>query len=217
MIAVNKRSGDLVQGDRTGDLPLSELIKEWLKIKYDKPGNVFLGVVHRIDRPVSGVVVFAKTGKALARMNELFKSKSVDKTYLAAVCASPPRPAGQLRDLLLRIPAKNMSKVVNQKSADAKEAVLDYEVLGALDRYCFLKVNPLTGRHHQIRVQLSHVGCPIKGDIKYGAPRTNKDASIHLHAREIRFTHPVRKETISIVAPLPKDPVWNVLNDILAT
>jgi len=216
LIAVNKRSGDLVQGDRTGDLPLSDVVKEWLKAKYDKPGKVFLGVVHRIDRPVSGVVVFAKTGKALSRMNELFKSKEVDKTYLAAVCSPPPQNEGRLTDFLRRFPAKNMSRAVKAGAKDAKRATLDYRLLGKSDNYFFLEVHPHTGRHHQIRVQLANMGCPIKGDVKYGANRTNKDASIHLHARAISFMHPVRKTRLTVEAPLPDDPVWDILDDIIS-
>lgn len=216
IIAVNKRSGDLVQGDRTGDDPLSEIVKEWIRIKYQKPGNVFTGVVHRIDRPVSGVVVFAKTGKALSRLNELFKSKDVAKTYYAAVCAAPSHAKGTLTSFLKKNASKNKSFGTKKPKAGAKEATLDYEHIFSSDRYFFLKVLPETGRHHQIRVQLSEMGSPIKGDVKYGAPRTNKDASIHLHARSIRFIHPVKKEPLLIQAPFPDDPVWNSLPDKLA-
>lgn len=201
----------MVQGDKTGDRPLSEVAKEWLKVKYNKPGNVFLGVVHRIDRPVSGVVIFAKTGKALSRMNKLFNSKEVEKTYYAAVCAAPPSNFGSLKNHLVRNQKLNKSKAVTKKSKNSKEAVLDYELIGKSDRYFLLSVKPMTGRHHQIRVQLSHMGCPIKGDVKYGAPRTNRDASIHLHARKVEFEHPVKKKPVVVKAPLPDDPVWSVL------
>lgn len=202
-----------MQGDKTGDLPLSEIVKEWLKDKYNKPGNVFLGVVHRIDRPVSGAVIFAKTGKALSRMNKLFNSKEVEKTYYAAVCAPPPSASGRLKDYLIRNQKLNKSKAVIKKQGKSKEAILDYALIGKSDRYYFLSVKPLTGRHHQIRVQLSNMGCPIKGDVKYGAPRTNKDASIHLHARKVEFVHPVRKKPLIVEAPLPNDPVWAVLSE----
>jgi len=216
LIAVNKRSGDLVQGDHTGDTPLSEIVKEWIRIKYQKPGNVFTGVVHRIDRPVSGVVVFAKTGKALSRLNELFKTKEVQKTYFAAVCSKPQNSSGTLTDFLIKDSSKNKSRSLKSPKPGAKEAILDYQHVYSSDRYFFLKVLPKTGRHHQIRVQLSGMGSSIKGDVKYGAPRTNKDGSIHLHARSIEFIHPVKKEPLIISAPFPDDPVWNSLSDNLA-
>jgi 23S rRNA pseudouridine1911/1915/1917 synthase len=213
IIAINKRSGDLVQGDHTGDAPLSEIVKEWIRIKYQKPGNVFTGVAHRIDRPVSGVVIFAKTGKALSRLNEMFKTKEVDKTYYAAVCSMPKSPSDTLTSYLIKDSSKNKSRASKTPKTGAKEAILDYEHIYSSDRYFFLKVKPRTGRHHQIRVQLSEIGCQIKGDVKYGAPRTNKDASIHLHARSIAFIHPVKKEPLIISAPFPNDPVWNSLPD----
>lgn len=216
IIAVNKRSGDLVQGDHTGDSPLSEIVKEWIRIKYQKPGNVFTGVVHRIDRPVSGVVVFAKTGKALSRLNELFKSKEVEKTYYAAVGVRPKNPSATLTSFLTKDSSKNKSRASKTPKGGAKEAVLSYEHIYSSDRYFFLKVKPQTGRHHQIRVQLSEMGCSIKGDVKYGAPRTNKDGSIHLHARSIQFIHPVKKELLLISAPFPNDPVWDALPDKFA-
>ena len=216
IIAVNKRSGDLVQGDHTGDSPLSEIVKEWIRIKYQKPGNVFTGVVHRIDRPVSGVVIFAKTGKALSRLNELFKSKEVEKTYYAAVGVRPKNSSATLTDFLTKDSLKNKSRASKTPKGKAKEAVLSYQHVFSSDRYFFLKVKPQTGRHHQIRVQLSEMGCPIKGDVKYGAPRTNKDGSIHLHARSIQFIHPVKKEPLLISAPFPNDPVWNALPDKFA-
>jgi len=215
LIAVNKQPSDIVQGDKTGDMPLSEVVKLWLKKKYNKPGNVFVGVAHRIDRPVSGVVLFAKTSKALSRLNEQFKSKEIRKTYLAAVCAMPPSQAGTVRNFMIKDGAKNRSKVVSEKNKTAKEAVLDYRLIGESARYFFLEIKPITGRHHQIRVQLSAMGCVIKGDLKYGAPRSNKDASIHLHARELEFIHPVAKEKMIIVAPVPNEPVWNALDGLI--
>jgi 23S rRNA pseudouridine1911/1915/1917 synthase len=210
LIAVNKRSGDLVQGDQTGDIPLVEIVREWIRQKYEKPGNVFTGVVHRIDRPVSGVVLFAKTSKALSRLNELFKTKEVTKTYLAAVCEKPQQTQGVLRSFLLKDASKNKSRSIKgKKVGKAKESVLFYEHIASSDRYHILKITPTTGRHHQIRVQLSEMGCPIKGDVKYGAPRTNKDGSIHLHAASLKLIHPVKKEPLYIEAPLPDDPIWN--------
>lgn len=208
IIAVNKRSSDIVQGDKTGDTPLSEVVKQWLKNKYDKPGNVFAGVVHRIDRPVSGVIVFAKTSKALSRLTEQFRTREVQKTYLAAVCAMPENESGRLINNLVKDSAKNKSRVVAEKNKMGKRSELSYKLLSRTDKYFILEVKPITGRHHQIRVQLSAIGCVIKGDLKYGAPRSNKDGGIHLHARRIDFIHPVRKEPISIIAPLPDDPVW---------
>jgi len=214
IIAVNKRSSDIVQGDKTGDTPLSEVVKLWLKKKYNKPGNVYVGVAHRLDRPVSGIVVFAKTSKALPRLNALFKSKDISKTYYAAVCAAPPNVEGTLRHFLVKDGSKNRSRVANAKNKAAKEAMLDYRLVGESARYFFLEVKPQTGRHHQIRVQLSAMGCVIKGDLKYGAPRSNKDASIHLHAAELAFVHPVSKEKLTLRAPLPDDPVWNAMGKI---
>lgn len=208
IIAVNKRSSDIVQGDKTGDTPLSEVVKMWLKKKYNKPGNVFTGVVHRIDRPVSGVVVFAKTSKALSRLTEQFRTREVKKTYWAAVCEMPESESGTLKNHLLKDASKNKSRVVPAKNKQGKESILSYKLLGRTNKFYILEVNPVTGRHHQIRVQLSHMGCPIKGDLKYGAPRSNKGGGIHLHARKIFFTHPTKKEPITIVAPTPSDPVW---------
>lgn len=214
VILVNKRPSDIVQGDKTGDMPLSEIVKLWLKKKYDKPGNVFLGVVHRIDRPVSGVVLFAKTSKALSRLSEAFRTKKIGKTYLAAVVSMPGDEAGTLSDYLHRDHKKNKSRVVRGGSK-GKLSKLKYNLIGKSNNYFFLKVKPETGRHHQIRVQLSAMGCPIKGDIKYGAPRTNKDASIHLHAYQLEFTHPVSGENLSVKAPVPDDPVWNAVKSIV--
>lgn len=215
VIAVSKRSSDIVQGDKTGDTPLREVVMEWIRHKYDKPGNVFVGVVHRLDRPVSGVVLFAKTGKALSRLNRMFQDKEVSKTYVAAVVNAPERTAGTLKHALLRDRDKNKSKVVSPGHKTAKRAELRYETLGTSDKYWFLSVHPATGRHHQIRVQLSAMGCPIKGDVKYGAPRTNPDGSIHLHAYKLEFVHPVSKAQITITDDPPEDPVWNALRPIL--
>ncbi len=209
IIAVNKQPSDIVQGDKTGDAPLSDVVKGWLKKKYDKPGNVFAGVVHRIDRPVSGVVLFAKTSKALARLNAQFKDKEVQKTYWACVSPFPPETEAVLSSYLVKDQAKNKSRVTNPKTPGAKKAELSYRVLAKSDRYTLLEVNPRTGRHHQIRVQLSAAGFPIKGDLKYGAARSNPDASIHLHAREVTLTHPVTKEILCIKAPPPRDAIWD--------
>lgn len=217
LIAVNKRASDIVQGDRTGDVPLSEVVKTWIGKKYNKPGNVFLGVIHRLDRPVSGVVVFAKTGKALARMNNLFRDKKVQKTYWAVVCDQPPQSDGKLVDYLQKNQKQNKSYVTKNTSGDAKKAELTYRMAGSGDRYHFLEVLPVTGRHHQIRVQLANMGCIIKGDLKYRAPRSNKDASIHLHARQIEFIHPVKQEPLKIVAPAPEtDALWQEFERISA-
>lgn len=216
IIAVNKRSGDIVQGDKTGDTPLSEIVKEHLKIKYDKPGNVFAGVVHRIDRPVSGVVLFAKTSKALSRLNALFQEKDIQKVYWACVAPAPVAAEGSLIHFLKKDEAKNKSKPVNSTTSGGKRSELKYRILAHSDRYTLLEVSPLTGRHHQIRAQLSAAGCPIKGDLKYGSPRSNPDGSIHLHARSIHFEHPVAKTMISVVAPTPDDAIWNHFSRILS-
>lgn len=209
LIVVNKRPSDLSQPDQTGDPALEDHIKAYLKEKYNKPGNVFCVPCHRIDRPVSGVLVFGRTSKALARMFELFKSRNVQKTYWAVVQEKPSAPSGLLIHHLKKNKDKNKSFVVNPEDPDSKRAELNYRLLGSSDNYHLIEVQPKTGRHHQIRVQLSHIGCSIKGDIKYGAKRTNSDASIHLHARKIEFIHPVQKENIEIIARPPKDPVWN--------
>ena len=208
LIIINKRAGDIVQGDKTGDKPLSDVVKEYIKDKYDKPGNVYLGVVHRLDRPTTGLVIFAKTSKALTRLNAMFVSKDVNKTYWALVHSMPPKPNDTLINWLKKNPKNNKSTAYIKEIKDSKKAILHYSVLKTLDRYVLLEVELETGRHHQIRCQLSNIGCIIKGDLKYGADRSNKDASIHLHARHIEFMHPVTKENISISAPLPKDPLW---------
>ena len=209
LIAINKRSGDIVQGDKTGDAPLSEILKEFIKKRDNKPGNVFMGVIHRIDRPVSGVVVFAKTGKALSRMNQQLKEKSFQKRYWAIVENEPRPKKGSRVDFLLKNQQKNRSSVVQEGRANSKRAELNYEMIAKSDRYFLLQVDPITGRHHQIRVQLSSMGSVIKGDLKYGAKRGNKDASICLHARELRFIHPVKKEEVVILAAPPTDELWD--------
>jgi 23S rRNA pseudouridine1911/1915/1917 synthase len=209
IIAVNKRPSDIVQGDKTGDTPLSEFVKQYIKEKYHKPGEVFVGTVHRIDRPVSGIVLFAKTSKALARLNQMFQTKDIQKTYWAVVKNKPQNIKGKLIHYLKKNEAKNMSRAYEKEQQGALRSELDYELILSLDNYHLLEITPHTGRHHQIRVQLSTIKCPIKGDIKYGFDRTNKDASIHLHARKIEFIHPVKKELVSIIAPPPNDSIWN--------
>ncbi|WP_233265958.1 RluA family pseudouridine synthase [Formosa sp. L2A11] len=209
IIVINKRAGDLVQGDKTGDKPLSDVVKEYIKVKYDKPGNVYLGVVHRLDRPTTGLVIFAKTSKALTRLNAMFVKKEVNKTYWALVHNAPPKEKDTLVNWLKKNPKNNKSTAYIKEIKDSKKAILHYTLLKKLDRYILLEIELETGRHHQIRCQLSNMGCIIKGDLKYGADRSNKDASIHLHARHIQFVHPVTKEDIYITAPLPKDPVWD--------
>lgn len=209
LIAVNKRAGDLVQGDRTGDTPLSEIVKAYIKKKYNKPGAVYLGVVHRLDRPTSGVVVFARTSKALARMNRMFAEKETEKTYWAVVKSPPPAEQGTLIHWMVRNQKQNKSYAHPTQVPDAKKAVLHYDLQKALNNYYFLQIRLETGRHHQIRSQLAAIGCPIKGDLKYGADRSNKDGSIHLHARLLKLTHPVKKEPLTLVAPPPSDPIWD--------
>ena len=209
IIIVNKRSSEIVQGDKTGDRTLAEKVKEYIKQKYHKPGNVFLGVVHRLDRPVSGLVVFARTGKALARLNEMFRTKEVKKTYWAIVGNCPSLPEGELCHWLVRNEKQNKSYAYDAEKPGAKQAILDYRLIGRSDRYYLLEVDLKTGRHHQIRCQLAKIGCPIKGDLKYGAPRSNPDGSISLHARRICFIHPVSKKEICVEAPLPEDRLWH--------
>jgi 23S rRNA pseudouridine1911/1915/1917 synthase len=207
IIAINKKSGDIVQGDRTGDAPLSDFVKAYIKKKYNKPGEVFLGTIHRLDRPTSGVVLYARTSKALTRMNEQFREKQVQKTYWAVVDNAPSNDSGTLENYLLKNQKQNKSYVT--KGSDGKHAILDFKMLKKLDNFFHLEIKPKTGRHHQIRVQLAHIGCIIKGDLKYGAKRSNKDASIHLLAQKLEFIHPVKKESITIVAPAPKDSIWD--------
>ncbi|MDB9910025.1 RluA family pseudouridine synthase [Flavobacteriales bacterium] len=207
IIAINKKSGDIVQGDKTGDAPLSDFVKAYIKKKYNKPGEVFLGTIHRLDRPTSGVVLYARTSKALTRMNEQFREKQVQKTYWAVVDNAPANDSGTLENYLLKNQKQNKSYVT--KGSDGKHAILNFKMLKKLDNFFHLEIKPKTGRHHQIRVQLAHIGCIIKGDLKYGAKRSNKDASIHLLAQKLEFIHPVKKESITIVAPAPKDSIWD--------
>jgi len=213
LIVVNKRPSDIVQGDKTGDEPLSEKVKNYIKEKYQKPGAVFLGVVHRLDRPVSGVVVFARTSKALSRMNALLRQNAIRKTYWAVVKNKPAKPKDHLIHYLIKNQQRNISFAFPEPGGNRKKAELIYALIGHSDQYHLLEIQLLTGRHHQIRVQLSDIGCPIKGDLKYGYPRSNKDASIHLHARKIEFVHPVKNEPIVIVAAPPNDVLWNSFID----
>lgn len=208
IIIVNKRAGDIVQGDKTGDKPLSEVVKSYIKDKYNKPNNVYLGVVHRLDRPTSGIVIFAKTSKALERLNKMLREKEIDKTYWAVVKNEPQKDQDTLINWLRKNPKNNKSTAYSKETDDCKKAILLYKLIKKLDNFFLLEIDLETGRHHQIRSQLSFIGCPIKGDLKYGFNRSNKDASIHLHARKIAFTHPVSKEKIEVVAPTPKDVIW---------
>ncbi len=209
LLIINKQPGQLVQGDKTGDEPLVDLLKRYIKQKYNKPGNVFLGIVHRLDRPTSGIVVFARTGKALERLNKLFKERDVKKTYWAVVKNAPLKESDTLTHHLVRNPKKNKSFAYNRPAKDSKEARLSYRMIKRLDNYFLLEIELHTGRHHQIRAQLSAIGCPIKGDLKYGFDRSNKGGSIHLHARALSIIHPVKKEVLNIVAAPPKDPIWD--------
>ncbi|MDO5971003.1 RluA family pseudouridine synthase [Flavivirga aquimarina] len=209
IIIINKRVGDIVQGDKTEDKPLSDVVKEYIKDKYNKPGNVFLGTVHRLDRPTTGLVIFAKTSKALPRLNKLFVSKDISKSYWAIVKNEPPKHHDTLISWLKKNPKNNKSFAYSKEVSNSKRAVLHYKTIKKLNNYYLLEVTLETGRHHQIRTQLSSIGCPIKGDLKYGFDRSNKDAGIHLHARQIQFIHPVSKEVINITAPLPKDAIWD--------
>ena len=211
IIIVNKQSGEIVQGDKTGDTPLSDIVKQYIKEKYNKPGNVFLGVVHRLDRPVSGLVVFAKTSKALSRLNEMFRTGDVHKTYWAIVKKNDIAPEATLTDWLTHNERQNKSYAHNREVPGAKKAVLSYKVRSMSDNYMLLEVRLMTGRHHQIRCQLAHMGCPIKGDLKYGSPRSNPDGSISLMSRRVEFVHPVSKETIAVEAPVPDDRLWLAL------
>lgn len=208
IIVINKRAGDIVQGDKTGDRPLSEVVKDYLKEKYNKPGNVYLGVVHRLDRPTSGIVLFSKTSKALPRLNKLFAEKKANKTYWALVKKGDLPQSGSLTHWLRKNPKNNKSTAFKAEVANSKKAILHYKVIKALNNFLLLEIDLETGRHHQIRSQLASIGFPIKGDLKYGFDRSNKDASIHLHARRLQFNHPVKKESIDIVAPTPQDPLW---------
>tara|TARA_B110000967_G_scaffold1863_1_gene1987 strand:- start:5881 stop:6567 length:687 start_codon:yes stop_codon:yes gene_type:complete len=212
LIVVNKRVGDLVQGDKTGDTPLSDLLKAYLKEKYQKPGKVYLGVVHRLDRPTTGIVVFAKTSKALERLNKMLREKTIQKTYWAVVKNKPVKSEDTLVNYLRKNPKNNKATVFNKETNDTKKAILHYKTIKSLDNYHLLEIDLETGRHHQIRAQLSHITCPIKGDLKYGFDRSNKNAGIHLHARRICFVHPVTKALLTLEAPTPKDPIWDACN-----
>jgi 23S rRNA pseudouridine1911/1915/1917 synthase len=211
IIVINKRVGDIVQGDKTGDKPLSEVVKEYIKDKYNKPGEVFLGVVHRLDRPTSGIVIFARTSKALSRLNEMFSNRETQKTYWAIVKNKPEKTADTLVHYLKRNEKNNTSKAHLKEVPESKIARLDYKIIQELDSYFALEIDLHTGRHHQIRAQLAAIGCPIKGDLKYGFDRSNPDGGIHLHARKLIFIHPVSKENIEIVAPTPNNSVWNAV------
>ena len=215
IIIVNKTASEIVQGDKTGDVPLSETVKQYLKEKYHKPGNVFIGVTHRLDRPVSGLVVFAKTSKALSRLNEMFKNSEVKKTYWAIVKQTPAETEGELVNYLVRNEKQNKSYAYDTEKPGSKKAILHYRLIARSDNYSLLEVDLKTGRHHQIRCQLAKMGCPIKGDLKYGFPRSNPDGSICLHARRVRFVHPVSKELIDVVVPVPSDNLWRSLTSSL--
>lgn len=211
IIIVNKTCSEIVQGDKTGDKPLSEIVKEWLKEKYNKPGNVFCGVTHRLDRPVSGIVIFAKTSKALSRLNEMFKNKQIKKTYWAIVKNTPKQAEGTLRNYMVKNEKQNKSYAYDVEKPNSKLAILHYKLIAKSEKYNLLEIDLETGRHHQIRCQLAKMGCEIKGDLKYGADRSNPDGGISLHARKVYFIHPVSKEPIEITAPLPDDNLWRTL------
>jgi 23S rRNA pseudouridine1911/1915/1917 synthase len=211
LIVVNKRVGDIVQGDKTGDKPLSDVVKEYIKDKYNKPGEVFLGVVHRLDRPTTGIVVFARTSKALTRMNELFSNRETKKTYWAVVKNKPAKAEDKLVHFIKRNEKNNTSKAHLKEVPDSKMASLEYKIIKELDNYYGLEIQLHTGRHHQIRAQLSAIGSPIKGDLKYGFDRSNPDGGIHLHARKLVFIHPVTKEEITIIAPTPEEIIWKAI------
>ena len=209
LIAVKKLAGEIVQSDKTGDVTLAEKVKAYIKRKYKKPGDVFLGIIHRLDRPVGGVIIFARTSKSLSRMNALFREKEVSKEYWAIVEEKPPLEEGELINWLKKNQEKNRSRAYEIEVKESKKAILNYQLVGRSKNYFYLKINPLTGRHHQIRVQLSFMDCSIKGDVKYGAKRTNKDGGIHLFAKSISFVHPIKKELLTISANPPVDPLWN--------
>ncbi len=211
MIIVSKRVGEIVQGDKTGDVPLLDTVKQYVAERYNKPGNVFLGLVHRLDRPVSGVVLFARTSKALSRLSELFRTRALRKVYWAIVANQPALPEGTLTHWLTRNERTNTARAYDREVPGSKKAVLDYKVVAHSDRYCLLEIELHTGRHHQIRCQLSKMGCPIKGDLKYGAPRSNPDGGISLHARKLEFEHPVSHLPISVTAPVPDDKLWQAM------
>lgn len=211
IIAVNKRVGDIVQGDKTGDKPLSDIVKEYIKEKYNKPGEVFLGVVHRLDRPTSGIVVFARTSKALERLNKMFSERETQKTYWTVVKNRPPENEATLIHFLTRNEKNNTSKAHLKEVTNSKKASLHYKIVKELNSYFVLEIELHTGRHHQIRAQLQAINCPIKGDLKYGFDRSNPDGGIHLHAQKLTFIHPVSKENITLIAPTPNDVIWNLI------
>ena len=214
LIVINKRSGDIVQGDKTGDEPLSEIVKKYIAVKYKKPGAVYLGVVHRLDRPTSGIVVFARTSKALSRLNKLFAERQTQKTYWALVKNPPQAVSGTLTHFLKRNTKQNKSYAFAKAVPDSKKAILDFKLIKKLKTFSLLEIDLHTGRHHQIRSQLTAIGSPIKGDLKYGAARSNADGSISLHARKLSFIHPVKKEEVTFIAPVPKgDAVWEACED----
>jgi len=209
IIIINKLPSQIVQGDKTGDRPLADLVKDYIKVKFEKSGDVFLGVVHRLDRPVSGAVIFARTSKSLTRLNALIKNREISKTYWAVVKNKPPKESDTLVNFLRRDEARNKSFITGENTKNAQSASLSYTLVGNSDNYYLLQIDLQTGRHHQIRAQLAGIGCPIKGDLKYGYPRSNSDGSIHLHARKLNFKHPVTLNPVSIVASVPIDPVWD--------
>jgi len=215
IIAINKTNSDIVQVDKTGDLSLEDKVKEYIKKKYNKPGEVFLGVVHRIDRPVSGVVVFARTSKALTRLNDMFKNKDVQKTYWAIVKDKPKKEADTLKHYIVRDQQKNKSFAFDNEVKNSKLASLSYSLVAKAENYNLLEIDLHTGRHHQIRCQLAKIGCPIKGDLKYGFPRSNPDGGISLHSRKIEFIHPVKKEKVIIIAQTPKDALWDYFSSVI--
>ena len=210
IIIINKRVGDIVQGDKTGDKPLSDVVKEYIKDKYNKPSEVFLGVVHRLDRPTSGIVMFARTSKALTRLNKLFSTNDIKKTYWAIVKVKPPKKKDTLTHYLVKNPKNNKSRAYSKEVPTSKKAILEYETQKTMDNYYLLNINLKTGRHHQIRAQLSAIGSAIKGDLKYGFDRSNSNGGIHLHARRIEFLHPVKDEMVNITAPVPDDNLWRI-------
>lgn len=216
LMIVNKKPSEIVQGDKTGDVPLSEKVKEFIKKRDNKPGAVFLGVAHRIDRPVSGVLMFAKTSKSLARLNQMFQDKTIQKTYWAVVKNEPPKQEDTLTHFLKKNEVKNKSFVEPDEKRGGKKSILNYKIIAKSDNYFLLEIDPKTGRHHQIRAQLSAIKCPIKGDLKYGFDRSNSDGSIHLHAHKISFIHPVSKELIEVNAPVPKENLWQAMEKLIS-
>ncbi len=215
IIIVNKKCGDIVQGDKTGDKTLAEDVKQYFKKKYNKPGEVFLGITHRLDRPTSGIVIFARTSKALTRLNKLFSEQNIHKTYLAVINNKPPKLKDTITHFLVRNRKQNKSYAYDKKVKNSKEACLTYELIGNSDKFYLLRIQLHTGRHHQIRAQLAKLNCYIKGDLKYGFPRSNPDGGIHLHAYSVEFIHPVKKEPIKIIAKPPDDVLWNYFYEII--